>query len=141
MFWRLFLFLFKSLQPQAYKMRDKYFERLQHVCLPDAVGFESVSEGQDVKLLDKARAIYTKRLKRCSSSWPAGSLNASSPHPVLITQRHHEELHELHLALSLAINDIIERWWTDEQAQFPHRMPLEPEEEDLLRVSYLIPSP
>lgn len=120
-------------------MRNKLFERLQQVCLPDAVGFESVSERPDTDLLDKARDTYISRLKRCSSSWPVGSLDASSPHPVLITQRHHEELHELHLALSLAIKDIIERWWTDEQAQFPQRMPLEPGEEDLLRVSHPIP--
>ncbi|KAJ5644203.1 uncharacterized protein N7484_006710 [Penicillium longicatenatum] len=72
-------------------------------------------------------------LSNWSSSWPAGSLNASCPHPVLITQRHHDELSNLHFALNLALEDIIQRWWTDEEAQFPQRMPLEPEEEELLR--------
>ncbi|CAI7633937.1 unnamed protein product [Penicillium glandicola] len=114
-------------------MRNKLLDRLQQVCLPNSVDFKSVSEGPDADLLVKARGTYISRLKTCSSSWPAGSLNATSPHPVLITQRHHEELYELHRALNLAIEDIIERWWTDEQAQFPQRMPLEPGEEDLLR--------
>lgn len=77
------------------------------------------SEKPDANLLDKARDTYTLRLKRCSSAWPAGSLDASSPYPVLITQRHHDELDELHRALNLAIEDIIERWWTDDRAQFP----------------------
>jgi hypothetical protein len=54
---------------------------------------------------------------------------------VLTTQRHDDDMRNLHLALKLAIEDIIERWWTDEEARFPLRMPLEPEEEDLLRVS------
>ena len=98
------------------------------------------SEKPDANLLDKARDTYTLRLKRCSSAWPAGSLDASSPYPVLITQRHHDELDELHRALNSAIEDIIERWWTDDQAQFPQRMPLEPGEEDLLRVSPTHPS-
>jgi hypothetical protein len=110
-------------------------DHLQQVCFPDAVDFKSVPAGLDTDLLNKARDTYTSRLRRCSSAWPAGSVDAGSPHPVLITQRHHEELSELHLALNLAIEDIIERWWTDEQAQFPQRMPLEPQEEELLRVS------
>ncbi|KAJ5503924.1 hypothetical protein N7463_006798 [Penicillium fimorum] len=62
-----------------------------------------------------------------------GSVDASCPCPVLTTQRHDDLLRNLHLALKLAIEDIIERWWTDEEAQFPLRMPLEKEEEDLLR--------
>lgn len=119
-------------------MRNKLFDRLQQVCFPDAVGFESVSKKLDTDLLNNARGTYKTRLEKCSSAWPAGSVNAGSPHPVLITQRHHEELQELHRALNLAIEDIIERWWTDEQAQFPQRMPLEPQEEDLLRVNHPI---
>lgn len=50
---------------------------------------------------------------------------------------HQEQGRKLHEALGLAIEDIIERWWTDEEARFPQRMPLEPQEEDLLRVSLI----
>ncbi|KGO76100.1 hypothetical protein PITC_006430 [Penicillium italicum] len=91
-------------------MRNIFSERLQQVCLPDAADFSSMpSEGPDADISEKARNVYVSRLKEWSSSWPAGS------------------------ALRLAIEDIIQRWWTDEEAQFPQRMPLEPGEEDLLR--------
>ncbi|OQD88118.1 hypothetical protein PENANT_c004G03270 [Penicillium antarcticum] len=57
----------------------------------------------------------------------------TSPHPVLVTKQHQEQVKNLHVALNLAVEDIIERWIKDEDAQFTNRMPLEPEEEDLLR--------
>ncbi|KAJ5737500.1 uncharacterized protein N7483_002625, partial [Penicillium malachiteum] len=82
---------------------------------------------------EEIRQRYVSRLNNLSSSWPAGSVNASCPHPVMTTQRHHDELSNLHVALKLALESIIERWWTDEEAQFPRRMPLMPEEEELLQ--------
>ncbi|CAG8359023.1 unnamed protein product [Penicillium salamii] len=121
-------------------MRNTFFDRLQQVYFPDGVDFSFVSsEEPGTDIVTKVRGTYISRLKECSSSWPAGSLGASCPQPILITARHHEELSELHQALNLAIEDIVERWWSDEQAQFPQRMPLEPGEEDLLRVSHQIP--
>ncbi|KAB8201772.1 IucC family-domain-containing protein [Aspergillus parasiticus] len=36
-------------------------------------------------------------------------------------------------ALAIALNNIVERWWKDEEANFPNRMPLEPQAEDLHR--------
>ncbi|KAJ6486947.1 hypothetical protein C8R45DRAFT_996565 [Mycena sanguinolenta] len=39
----------------------------------------------------------------------------------------------IHDALVLAITSIVERWWTDAEANFPQRMPLEPAEEALLQ--------
>lgn len=122
-------------------MKNQFFDHLQQVYFSDGVDFSFVSSGDpDADTVTKVRGTYLSRLKGCSSSWPAGSLGASCPHPVLITERHHEELSELHRALNLAIEDIIERWWSDEQAQFPQRMPLEPGEEELLRVSHHLPS-
>lgn len=124
-------------------MRNKSLDNLQQVCLTDTVDFTFASpEEPCAELLAKARGAYVSRLKRCSSSWPTGSLDTACAYPVLITQSHHEELYELHQALNLAIEDIIARWWKDEQAQFPQRMPLKPDEEDLLRVShYIFPLP
>jgi hypothetical protein len=43
----------------------------------------------------------------------------------------------LHEALTAGITDIVERWWTDPEARFPERMPLEKQEKDLLKVSKL----
>ena len=112
---------------------------LHLISFPDAVDYSPVSsEGLDVNLLNQSRRNYISKLSECSSSWPAGDLEASCPFPVLITQRHDDDMRNLHLALKLAIEDIIERWWTDDKAQFPLRMPLEQEEEDLLRVSYIL---
>lgn len=105
----------------------------------DAVDYSPVTaEGLDVDLLGKSRHSYISKLSDCSSSWPAGSLDASCPFPVLTTQRHDDNMRNLHLALRLAIEDIIERWWTDDEARFPLRVPLEQEEEELLRVSYIL---
>ncbi|KAJ5206332.1 hypothetical protein N7491_003049 [Penicillium cf. griseofulvum] len=115
-------------------MRNKSLDPLHLISFPDGVDYSPVSpEGLDVNLLSRNRQRYISRLSNCVSSWPVGSLDASCPCPVLTTQRHDDELRNLHLALKLAIEDIIERWWTDEEARFPLRMPLEPEEEDLLR--------
>ncbi|PGH15470.1 hypothetical protein AJ79_02447 [Helicocarpus griseus UAMH5409] len=64
--------------------------------------------------------------------WYHGSNNASCPRPILITNKHQDQLLQLHTALIAAIVDIVERWWTDTDAGFPGRMPLEKQEEDLL---------
>ncbi|KZL80922.1 hypothetical protein CI238_06647 [Colletotrichum incanum] len=42
-------------------------------------------------------------------------------------------MQDLHNALTIAVIDIVQRWWTDEDARFPERMPLEPKEEELLK--------
>lgn len=65
--------------------------------------------------------------------WPKGSYRAGCPRPILIGKNHQQQLESLHEALTIAITDIVGRWWTDRDAQFQERMPLEKEEEDLLR--------
>ncbi|KAI0886270.1 uncharacterized protein GGS22DRAFT_160426 [Annulohypoxylon maeteangense] len=65
--------------------------------------------------------------------WPRGSYRLYCPRPILVGKQHLEQLSELHQALSIAIVDIVGRWWTDEQAEFPKRMPLEKQEEDFLQ--------
>jgi hypothetical protein len=42
----------------------------------------------------------------------------------------------LHGALSAALTDIVERWWTATDARFPDRMPLLKKEEDRLKVCF-----
>ncbi|KAJ5909262.1 hypothetical protein N7495_001944 [Penicillium taxi] len=95
--------------------------------------FPNSSEGLDVKVRAQEREKYIANLSKENSSWPAGAVNASCPCPLLITERHSVTVRKLAEALDLALQDIIGRWWTDEGASFPQRMPLEPEEEDLLR--------
>lgn len=56
-----------------------------------------------------------------------------SPHAVAVTEAKLEQLETLHLLLSRALVDVVERWFSDEDARLPQRMPLEPHEEKLLR--------
>ncbi|CAG8135752.1 unnamed protein product [Penicillium salamii] len=65
--------------------------------------------------------------------WPHDAHLQSCPHPMRMTKDHTDDLKELHEALVLAINNIVERWWRDEEAAFWKRMPLDEHEELLLR--------
>lgn len=66
--------------------------------------------------------------------WPKGSYRAACPRPILISRQHEQQLADLHDALTAATTDIVQRWWTDREARYPERMPLERQEEDLLQV-------
>ncbi|OAA60622.1 hypothetical protein ISF_05661 [Cordyceps fumosorosea ARSEF 2679] len=73
-------------------------------------------------------------LAKCPPTlWPHGSYRASCPRPILISESHCRQLKDLHGALTAAMNDIVSRWWRDKAANFPARMPLEEEEEQLLQ--------
>jgi hypothetical protein len=77
-------------------------------------------------------------LKLCpAETWHKDSYRNGCARPILITQHHQQQLEELHEALTLAITDVVQRWWTDDAAQLPQRMPLPKEEEELLQVSCL----
>ncbi|PVH98974.1 hypothetical protein DM02DRAFT_643318 [Periconia macrospinosa] len=65
--------------------------------------------------------------------WPENSFTRGCPRPMLVGKQHQKQLQILTEALSAAITDIVCRWWTDEQAALPKRMPLSEEEEDLLK--------
>ncbi|KAJ5273184.1 hypothetical protein N7478_008309 [Penicillium angulare] len=115
-------------------MRNRQLDRLHLVSFPGPEGSLPLpSGGLDSGLVDETRRKYITKLKDWSSSWPAETADVSCPYPLMITKRHQEEVKNLFTSLNLAIADIVERWWTDEEAQYPLRMPLEPEEEDLLR--------
>ncbi|CAG8195405.1 unnamed protein product [Penicillium salamii] len=115
-------------------MKRPISERLQLVSLPEGGGYlPTPAEGLDTNLRIGDRQKYIASLNKESSFWPAGCVDASCPHPLLITDKHQDTFEKLAKALDLAIQDIVERWWTDEEARFPLRMPLEPQEEGLLR--------
>ncbi|KAF7620206.1 hypothetical protein AFCA_008843 [Aspergillus flavus] len=56
-----------------------------------------------------------------------------TPHPILISDQFLAELKRFHEALAIALNNIVQRWFTDKDAAFPTRMPLMPHEEHLLQ--------
>lgn len=54
-------------------------------------------------------------------------------HPAVLPKKFIEDLGGFHEALALALDDIINRWWTDNETNLPSRMPLDPRVEALLR--------
>ncbi|RGP70044.1 aerobactin siderophore [Fusarium sporotrichioides] len=56
-----------------------------------------------------------------------------NPHPFVLPMDFISKLETFHEALALALDNIIERWWEDKEANFPNRMPFEPHVESLLR--------
>ncbi|RBR24245.1 uncharacterized protein FIESC28_02978 [Fusarium coffeatum] len=73
-------------------------------------------------------------LKLCPANlWHNGSYASGCPRPVLVGGHHQQQMQDLHEALTAAIMDIVQRWWSDTEARFPERMPLEAREETLLQ--------
>ncbi|KAL2008009.1 hypothetical protein VTN00DRAFT_7991 [Thermoascus crustaceus] len=111
--------------------------RLRSICLArDKEDHSLVAPADtDPAVRQQLRDVYQSNLvKWCPAfEWSGNSHLAACPHPVLVTEHHTRQLVELHEALVLAITDIVERWWSDTKARFPERMPLEPQEEELLR--------
>ncbi|TQV93260.1 hypothetical protein IF1G_07838 [Cordyceps javanica] len=66
--------------------------------------------------------------------WPPRARTVRAAHgPSSSTKEHCRQLAALHDALAATVNDMVPRWWTDEEAGFPRRRPLTEEEEELLR--------
>ncbi|THC96584.1 hypothetical protein EYZ11_003924 [Aspergillus tanneri] len=99
-------------------------------------GYEPVTSYEgDASIYSKEHeTVQATLLRFCPAHiYYKGSNEASCPRPILVTIQHLQQLERFHGALTAAISDIVERWWTDVDARFPERMPLEREEEDLLR--------
>ena len=114
-------------------------EPLQQICLSRSRGgsvpVPPTKTNSIIRIREK-RLLESSLLTSCPrDTWPHNSYLAGCPHPILMTDQHDRNLQELHEALVLAITNIVERWWTDIDAKLSQRMPLEPQEEDLLRVN------
>ncbi|KAH8703185.1 hypothetical protein BGW36DRAFT_288913 [Talaromyces proteolyticus] len=55
------------------------------------------------------------------------------PFSISVSRPFAKKIESIHQLLDRALVNIVERWHTDLEANFPSRMPLEPHEEDLLR--------
>jgi hypothetical protein len=62
-----------------------------------------------------------------------------SPHPILTDKSFLLLMKHNHNALVKAVVNIVDRWWTDTDANFPARMPLEAPVEAALQVGDIIP--
>lgn len=105
-----------------------------------APGYEMVSSDETKSKADvyveEHEKLEATLLGMCAAHlWHNGSYSAVCPRPILIGAHHQQQMEDLHEALTTAITDIVKRWWTDEEAQLPRRMPLLPEEEEHLKAS------
>ncbi|RBR05716.1 uncharacterized protein FIESC28_11305 [Fusarium coffeatum] len=62
-----------------------------------------------------------------------GIQSRMSPHAVAVPDALLSRLTQLHVLLGRVFMDIVDRWFADEKARFPERMPLDPSEDALLR--------
>jgi hypothetical protein len=62
-----------------------------------------------------------------------------SPHPILTDKSFLLRMEYTHDALTKAVVNIVDRWWSDADANFPARMPLEAPVEAVLQVGDIIP--
>jgi hypothetical protein len=62
-----------------------------------------------------------------------------SPHPVLTNKSFLMRMRHTHDALVKAVVNIVDRWWTDTDANFPARLPLEKHVEEVLHVGDIVP--
>ncbi|KAF4434839.1 multidrug transporter [Fusarium acutatum] len=112
-------------------------DQLTQIHIGDGDGeVRSISQQNfDVAAFSSEEARFQEKLlKLCPASlWHKASYTAGCPRPVLVGEHHQQQLKDLHEALTAAITDVVQRWWSDRDARFPERMPLEAKEEELLQ--------
>ncbi|GAB0138055.1 hypothetical protein EsDP_00006302 [Epichloe bromicola] len=99
-------------------------------------GFKPVAQHKgDASTYVREHEEFQRALLRvCPAKvWPKSCNVSACPRPVLMGEHHQQQLSEVHEALTVAVTDIVQRWWSDAGARFPERMPLEAQEEDLLQ--------
>ncbi|KAJ6134841.1 hypothetical protein N7512_000001, partial [Penicillium capsulatum] len=110
---------------------------LRCVCaLPSDRGPTTINSPSDVDPIAREcleDALHTSLVKVCPADTWTGCHLSSSPYPIMMQSHHQSQLQKLNEILVKAITDIVSRWWSDESARFPERMPLQPLEEKLLR--------
>lgn len=77
---------------------------------------------------------FRRNLLLLCPDWP-GHDKAASPLPLQAPQALAQQFQVLGTLLEKAVTSIVERWWTDDIANFPARMPMPSQQEVLLRVS------
>lgn len=66
--------------------------------------------------------------------WPI-DIHLRQCHSIIyVPPSHVETVEKLQNALSKALTSIVDRWWSDKDADFPNQMPVNQHEEDVLKV-------
>ncbi|KAJ9489477.1 hypothetical protein VN97_g3799 [Penicillium thymicola] len=111
--------------------------RIQQISLAAAISAKDPVSPQQIDQATRAQERKTFQASLESSAQTEHSslvsLYSFSPHPLLLSHQQLLQLKQFNVALSIAITNIVERWWTDEEAGFPLRMPLDPHEDSLLQ--------
>jgi hypothetical protein len=109
---------------------------LQQISLSLSVERGAIAPATATNQARRQRDLETVR--QCVQQRLGGPLpfNLHERHPpfnVCITNAFASQVKDIHTLLDRSLIDIVERWFGDEDAGFPSRMPLEKHEEDLLR--------
>ncbi|THV54928.1 hypothetical protein BGAL_0017g00220 [Botrytis galanthina] len=103
------------------------------------ISLDTIHSGNTCKNLH-SREAYSRELQRfreslleSCSQWPPEYNTSASPCPLLIPESHVKHIERLGNALCRSVTSIVERWWSDPIAGFPHRIPVLPHQETILR--------
>ncbi|EIT82115.1 hypothetical protein AO1008_05784 [Aspergillus oryzae 100-8] len=119
-------------------MGSVYQPRHQQVCYSAILDKKQPVPVSDATEVDKKQdeVVYEK----VDQSTPQLGIDPNqqdiSAFPMLSDKGFLAQLQEFHEALVKAIVNIVERWWDDSVSDFPSRMPLEPQAEEILKVSW-----
>lgn len=110
----------------------------QQVCWSAAVDKKQLVSILTAKDDDKSRDEVAYQ-KVCAAT-PQPGIDPDSQdislYPMLSDESFVIGLQQFHEALVKAITSIVDRWWEDSTSDFPSRMPLEPQVEEVLQVSH-----
>lgn len=88
----------------------------------------------EVRVKEKALILATNSKTALPDVRPHGpAQRRRNPHPAILPKQFIQRLETFHDALALALDNIIERWYKDADADFPSRMPLDPRTDGLLK--------
>lgn len=126
--------------PNVLSKRPRWLTQLS---LAAAKGTANIMMPQDVEREMRAidKEAITANLTNCVRPYGTipDTLRTLNPYPALLPQQFITDLERFNEVLALAYNNIILRWWKDTEAKFSSRMPLDPQAEALLRVSFTFP--
>lgn len=113
---------------------------LKQVFIPRSIETRTLVHPATVRLEVRERAVEALRARAAEvtdDSLPEQVQKIRerfAPYSVHVSKSIEAEIEHLSTALTKALYDIVGRWFSDTEADFPGRMPLEEHEEDLLRV-------
>jgi len=132
----------------VYPRRPTTSQQLNKMSLPPAIEQISVSLSLERNAIAPASSVSPQRCKHerkvvlddvlqsNGSPMTFDVHDRMAPFNMCISIRFADHVRGLHRALDKALVDVVQRWYSDKEANFSKRMPLEKHEEDLLEWIY-----